>query len=287
MVVELSRSTSAFADVLESAEREDGERGSYIADTVHEHAALSLAVLDQIATSPSRDVDQEELIRSLAIAITNRAWSHEEALEAIRDVALDGLYEWIDEKIDSRNAVLGLLMKYKQRSEWFGRERLRVLAEAGGERALAVDLQQYIFDQGVEFTIEPTSSSGEPDLVLRDTDDSHVILDAKYISLGTAAAEFKRKLSYGFHQVAHYCQDFNEPLGYLVVFLADRKSPALPLTVQDGFSFLEVNGKLVYYVPVAIADAPSASKAGRAEEVAISMADLITSHVADVSADAR
>jgi hypothetical protein len=199
-------------------------------------------------------------------------------------VALDGLYEWIDEKIDSRNAVLGLLVKYKQRSEWFGRERLRLLADGGGERALAVDLQQYIFDQGVEFTIEPTSSSGEPDLVLRDTDDSHVILDAKYIPVGAPPSEFKRKLSHGFHQVARYCHDFNEPVGYLVVFLADSKAPTLPLSVQDGFSFLEVNGKLVYYVPVAIAEAPSASKAGRAEEVAITMSDLITLHVSDSSA---
>jgi len=282
MMAELARNTSAFTGILEAREQGTGNE-VYIADTVLEHAALSLAVLDRIATSASREVDQEDLLREMAIAITGRSWGIDESLEAIRDVALDGLYEWIDEKIDSRNAVLGLLLKYKQRSEWFGRERLRSLAAGGGERSLAVELQQYIFDQGVEFTIEPTSSSGEPDLVLRDTDDSHVIIDAKYIAPGSPPSEYKRKLGHGFHQVARYCHDFNEPVGYLVVFLADNKTPMLPLAVQDGFSFLEVNGKNVYYVPVAIADAPSASRAGRAEEVAISMSDLITTHEPDTA----
>lgn len=283
MVAELSRNTEAFAGVLEAAEQGTGS-DVFIADTVLEHAALSLAVLDRIATCRSRHVDQDDFIREVAIAITGRSGGFEESLETLRDVAVDGLYEWIDEKIDSRNAVLGLLMKYKQRSEWFGRERLRQLAVDGGERALAVDLQQYIFDQGVEFTIEPTSSSGEADLVLRDTDDSHVILDAKYVALDSAPSEFKRKLGHGFHQVARYCHDFNEPVGYLVVFLADTKAPTLPLIVQDGFAFIELNGKLVYYVPVVIADAPSASRAGRAEEVAISMSDLITTHVPELDA---
>jgi hypothetical protein len=45
----------------------------------------------------------------------------------------------------------------------------------------------------------------------------------------------------------------------------------LPVTVQDGFSFVELNGKLVYYVPIAIA---GASKAGRAEEVAIALPEF-------------
>lgn len=192
IVAELARNASKFNDVLE--ERENGDGNSfYVAGTVLEHAALGLAVLDRIATSPSRKVDLEDLIREVAIAITGVSTGTDDSLEVVRDVALDGLYEWIDERIDSRNAILGLLIKYKQRSEWFGRRQLRLLAEQGGERSLAVDLQQYIFDQGVEFVIEPSSSSGEADLVLRDTDGSHVILDAKYIALGAPPVGVQKK----------------------------------------------------------------------------------------------
>jgi hypothetical protein len=277
IVAELARNASAFADALERSENGDSST-FYVPDTVLDHAAQSLAVLDRIAQARSRNSELEDLIRVMASEITGVVSGPDDSLEVVRDVALDGLYEWIDEHIDSCNAILGLLIKYKQRSEWFGRERLRLLAEHGGERSLAIDLQQYVFDQGVEFTIEPSSSSGEADLVLRDTDSSHVILDAKYIPLGAVPSEFKRKLSHAFHQVARYCHDFNEPSGYVVVFLGDLKSPLLPLSVQDGFPFLEVKGKNVYYIPVAIADAPSASKSGRAEEVVVSLAELITTY---------
>jgi hypothetical protein len=69
MVAELARNTSAFAGVLEAREQGTGN-DVFIADTVLDHAALSLAVLDRIATSSSRNVDQEDLLREMAIAIT-------------------------------------------------------------------------------------------------------------------------------------------------------------------------------------------------------------------------
>jgi hypothetical protein len=104
----------------------------------------------------------------------NRAdGSYEHAYDTVRDVFIKGLYEYLDEQLDARNALLGLLLKYKHRSEWFRRGRLRQIAkeglekESGGERALAIDLQEYVYDQGVEYTIEPTSASGEPDCAHR------------------------------------------------------------------------------------------------------------------------
>lgn len=67
-----------------------------------------------------------------------------------------GLYDYLDEEIDGRNAVLGLLVKYKTRCEMYRRARLRLAAEEGaenrkGERALAFDLYEYLHDQGVTF----------------------------------------------------------------------------------------------------------------------------------------
>ncbi|MCW5801784.1 MAG: hypothetical protein KIT31_05310 [Deltaproteobacteria bacterium] len=284
MLGDLQSRPKPFQGMLDDCEQ--GTSYNYhIADTVDEHAALSLDVLDRIATATARKVDEQGLVSEMAIALTGTSAGRGDAIEIVRDVALDGLYEWIDEKIDSRNVMMGLLIKYKQRTEWFRRRRLREIAthgiekQSGGERALAVDLQEYVFDQGVDFAIEPASASGEPDLVLRDSDGSHVIMDPKYIANGAPPSEFKRKLAGGFHQVARYCHDFNEPAGYLIVYIEDNKTPRLELDTADGFGFISINGKQVYYVPVHIADAPPASKAGTAEEVVISKIDLIKEHV--------
>lgn len=287
MMADLQRGAATFAEMTDGSEESHSDI-QHIANTLEEHAALSYAVLDRIATARSRDVSEPDLVREMAIAVTGRGTSYDDALDIVRDVAVDGLYEWIDEKIDSRNVMMGLLIKYKQRSEWFRRQRLREIAkhglekQIGGERALAIDLQEYIFDQGVEFTIEPTSASGEPDLILRDTDGSHVIVDPKYIPSGAAPSEFKRRLASGFHQVARYCDDYNEPAGYLVVYIEDTKTPRLDLDIVDGFAFISINGKQVYYVPVHIADAPSASRAGTAEVVVIERSELVKAHIAEV-----
>ena len=66
-----------------------------------------------------------------------------------------------------------------------------------------------------------------------------------------------------------------------MVYIEDTKSPRLELDTVDGFGILGINGKQIYYVPVHIADAPPASKAGTAEEVVIGKSELIKEHVDD------
>ncbi|MGK3985479.1 hypothetical protein WME99_20705 [Sorangium sp. So ce136] len=201
-------------------------------------------------------------------------------MQAVRDVALDGLFEYLDENLDSRNVVLALLQKYKQRCEWFRRSRLRSAAASGmenrtGERALAADLYEYLLDQGVEFFVEPVSGTGEADLILREPTGRYVVIDAKYLKADDTPSELKRKLSFGFHQVARYCDDYDEPTGHLVAFSESRKHLSIELDESDGWRFLRVGGRVIYYVEVWIADSPSASKLGRAEEVTIPRIDLL------------
>lgn len=75
--------------------------------------------------------------------------------------------------------------------------------------------------------------------------------------------------------MARYCNDFHEPAGYLVVFIADEKLPRLPVELSDGFEYITVKGRQVYYLPVIIADAPSASRAGVAQEVPVTLDDVV------------
>jgi hypothetical protein len=218
-----------------------------------------------------------------------RVHKADEAVEVVRDVALDSVFEFLDEQLDGRNAMFGLLLKYKQRCEWFWRDRLRAFATDGlegrrGERSLAHDLYDYILGQGVDFTVEPLSAGGKVDLLLKEPEGRVLVLDAKYIPEGAPPSKMKTTLADGFHQVHRYCRDFSEPAGFLVVYLESPKRLALPLTVRDGFPSVTIAGTVVYCLTITIADEPSASKAGKAEEVVITEADLKSTGVGDVAA---
>lgn len=305
VVVDLRQSAAQFDGAIAEAEAlaRGASRGlaPVVARTIRDHAALCFRVLDSIATSASQpsnagpeDEDDDDahrhwpLVRALSALLYGEFKNDDDAnVDRLRDIAVEGFYEYLDESIDSRNAMMGLLVKYKQRSEWFHRPRLRALARDGvakhraGEESLAVDLHEYIFDQGVEFSIEPTTASGEPDVVLLDVDGAKVVIDAKYVPKDAPPSVFKKKIAEGFHQVARYCADVHEPVGYLVVFIEDTKLPRLPTVASDGFEHFELKGKHVFYLPVVIADAPTASRAGIAEEVEVN-ADEIVTFVADV-----
>jgi len=257
--------------------------GQYSASTTDEHAAVCWAITHVVSEIAPNNLGT---IRRIYNEIHNYLTDDDsfvdldKAVGTIRDVAIDGLYEYLDEKLDSRNITYGLLLKYKQRAEWFHRSRLRDVADRGlegktGERALAVDLQEYVFDQQVEFVIEPVSASGETDLVLKDPEGGRLILDDKYIAEDASRSEIVRKLSDGFHQVYRYCDDFNEADGFLVVFVRTTKRLALELEESDGARFLRLGGKSIYYIEVHISDEPSASRSGQAEELQISRAELI------------
>lgn len=291
--------------ILEAPLVESYNPGFYTAQSSEEHAAVCLMLVRAISSIVAVEtLDQDEnkldtalgempsqvivlkgkvelILRCLAEYLTANTYiKYDDALETLRDVAVDGLYEYLDEQVDARNAIFAIIQKYKQRSEWFHRTRLRQAAENGlegekGERALALDLQEYVLDQSVEFFVEPASTSGEVDLVLRDSNGRYLIIDAKYIAATASPSEMLRKIAEGFNQVSRYCDDFNEPEGFLVPFICSPTSIRLELEESDGLRFFMLGGKKIYYLSVNIADLPSASKSGKASEVTISAKDLI------------
>lgn len=259
--------------------------GSYQAGTTDEHAGICWLMVRAVASATgSSEWQARKLYNTLYdyVAGEEDFIETEKGVELIRDVAIEGLYEYLDERLDSRSVIYSLLLKYKQRAEWFHRSRLRRVADEGlegkkGERGLAVDLQEYVFDQQVEFIVEPVSHSGETDLILKDPEGGHLLLDAKYIAVDATRSEIVKKLADGFHQVYRYCEDFNEPEGFLVVFVRSSKRIAPELEESDGHRFLKLGGKTIYYMEVHISEEPSASKSGQAEEIHISHAELVRS----------
>lgn len=256
--------------------------GRYSAKTSEEHAAVCLRIVQGVVQLESFSRPQSDFaIRCFREYIDGKeSIKVDESIQVLRDVVIDGLYEYLDEQIDTRNAIYGILLKYKQRCEWFRKERLRLIADSGlegrqGERALAIDLQEYVFDQGVEFFVEPVSSSGEADLVLRAPEARYIILDAKYIPEAASRSDIRDKLTWGFNQVSRYCTDYNEPEGFLVAFKRCATHIRLELENSDGFPFMTLGGKTIYYLEVEIADLPSASKSKKATEVIIKADELL------------
>lgn len=289
LLQEIGQATSPDSEAIDRIVQEAPEVGRggyspgfYRASTAREHAVLCSNTVRAVAKTVDLPAHKADfVIRCLGEYITgNEVIQSDEAVSVIRDVAIDGLFEFLDERIDTRNVLFSILRKYKMRSEWFRKHRMREMATTGlegatGERALAIDLQEYLLDQGVEFVIEGTSASGEADLALRQPDGGHLIVDAKYLGAGRTPSSITTTLAGGVHQVARYCADFDEPSGFLVVFNNTGRRISLELEHSDGARYLEIAGKLVYFMLVEISEEPSASRSGRASEVFVSRDQLL------------
>lgn len=194
---------------------------------------------------------------------------HDEALDSFREHYLEPFYELLDEALDQQGAVLSLLIKYKRKVEWFEREQLAAVATKG-ERALVQHLYAYLFDQGMDFHIEPQSVSGNADLIAKD-----LVLDAKVFD-GDPSSRGTRNIKHGVNQVLTYTRDFNQAVGYLVVYRT------CPEDLQFGFAnsttlvpFVGLGGKTLYILVVDICDyGTSASKRGALKAHLLEEADL-------------
>jgi hypothetical protein len=149
-----------------------------------------------------------------------------------------------------------LLLKYKKKVEWFERE---LLAEKAGndERRLAQHLYAYLLDQGLDFHIEPQSASGEADLV-----SPSLVLDAKVFD---GDRRGKRYIADGVHQVHTYARDFNQEVGYLVIYKTCPETIHFSLGKENFLvPYVSVGGKVIYLMVVDLCDyGASASKRGR------------------------
>ncbi len=104
-----------------------------------------------------------------------------ESLDAIKEIFIEPLYEYVDENLDDQRAMLALLMRYKHRCEWFHKAKLWDCSniERQAEKLLSLDLYSYLYDQGIDFMIEPSSITGEIDLISAQNSDDPLLLDAK------------------------------------------------------------------------------------------------------------
>jgi hypothetical protein len=200
-----------------------------------------------------------------------------EAAAIYKDWYVEPLFDYLDETLDDANIVLALLMRYKQKVECYRKSDVLKLYEddtTRGETNLKWHMFEFLFDQGLPFHIEPTSATGEPDIVFLNGTDHPFAGEVKIFDPegGKGATDIKK----GFSQTYRYCLDYNEPLGYLIVFNVSKKQLSVKIPSKpDGIPRFELNHKTVFFVVINLYSKGTASTLGIAETVTITEADLV------------
>lgn len=254
------------------AEQIVGGKQALLFDDELEHAATSWFVLRRCIAH-----DNNKIESLIGRAYCNEA-KYDDSLEYFKTYFLETLYEYIDEQIDDQHAILGLLGRYKQKCEWFQREQLYDLWKndtSHGEKNLSLHLYEYLHEQGLDFAIEPSSASGEADLVAAQQTDYPLIADAKIFN--PEKGKGSEYIAKGFNQVYLYTRDYNEPVGYLVIYKTCEHDLRFAVTSQTLWTpFVVHNNKTIFLITVDIfPHNASASKRGTLKTIEITEADLV------------
>lgn len=176
-------------------------------------------------------------------------------LDRFREGFLTPFYEYIDEHIEDRNIVLAELIRFKHLAEWFRAKDLWEKWKSdsrAGERHLAFSVYEFLYEQGIDFHIEPTSASGEADMVSAQGSASPLVADVKIFDpdSGRNSSYIKK----GIHQVFYYLQDFHQPIGYVVVFKGTSKQLDLQVSGNSSVEvpFFTVGDKTIFLIQIDI-----------------------------------
>lgn len=245
-----------------------------LGESEEEASAIGYSVLRKLSSSTS----YESKIHRIGQIFSENADSNN-IPEIIRSNFLVPFYEYIDEQLDEQKIILNLLIRYKHRSEWFYREYLLNLAKSESrkaEKSLALNFYSYLHDQGLDFTIEPSSISGEIDIIASQGSEDSLLADAKVFDANDRGKRYIRK---AFNQIYTYTQQYNEPFGYLVIFKITDKDLCFTLSNQiSSVPVITYNHKTIFFVTIDICqNSKPVSQRNPVNAVIISEEELIQS----------
>jgi hypothetical protein len=215
--------------------------------TEGESAAIGLAVLRKNAVPDNGRMQFMNYVEHTA--------QFGKMLDRFRERFLDPFYEYIDEHIEDRNVVLAELIRFKHLAEWFRREQLWKcwkLDSRSGERTLAFAVYEFLYEQGIDFHIEPASASGEADMVSAQHSPNPLVADVKIFD--PTSSRGSPYIKRGLHQVYRYLHDFNQPIGYLVVFKGTEKQleVSVSTTLAEEVPYFTLGDKAIFLVQIDI-----------------------------------
>lgn len=241
-------------------------------DNELENAAASYFVVKNCVESDDQNVENN-------VGFTyGRQGELNDNLEYFKSLFLEPLYEYLDEQVDDQRAILALLRRYKHKCEWFQRNHLFELWESNtkrGEKLLSFHLYEYLHDQGLNFVIEPSSASGEVDLIAAQKSDEPLIAEAKIFNPDRGKS--REYIVKGFNQIYLYTRDYNEAFGYLIIYNTSKNDLRFVLPNQEQSTpFVFHNNKTIFIVTINIFPyETSASERGPLRTVEITEQDLI------------
>lgn len=246
---------------------------SYPSFTTEEDQAAASYYIIQFCVNQSVGHVQSSPELQIGRRYTVGETSFEYYFMAFHKVFVYSLYEYIDDKLDSQDMLLYLLIRYKHKCEWFSKDELFDVWTKNttkGEKKLAFDLYEYLFDQGLEFHIEPVSESGEIDLISEQVGDERLLVDAKIFNGNSS------NIKSGFNQIYTYTLTYNQSFGSLVIFNVNEKQLSFSSESNDPkFSIFHINGKTIFLIVIDIFPRPTASKRGTLKICNLTKKDLI------------
>jgi hypothetical protein len=218
--------------------------------------------------------------------VPQRGTSYADFLSEFSEFYLDPFYEYLDERLDNPKFILGQLIRFKHLCEWFRRDDLFKLWEnnqQSGEKALAKKLYEFLFIEGVHIHIEPSSISGEADMVSSQEGEERLIADVKIFNPDKSKSA--RYIIQGFRQVWQYAADYNSAMGYLLIFNTSNKQLRFAVSgTADPIPHITLNHKTIFFLTIDLfPHETSASKRPQAEVVEVTEKDLLDVVQADVA----
>jgi|HubBroStandDraft_5_1064220.scaffolds.fasta_scaffold38017_2 hypothetical protein len=181
-------------------------------------AAVSLGVL-------RRFVDVKDYRQISRFIVPQSSVKINDSFAAFSDFYLTPFYEYVDERLDDPRFILGRLLRFKHVAEWFRRRELYTIwvqaPTRQGEKTIAMKLYEFLYGEGVSLQIEPWSASGEADMVGSQEGPERLVADAKVFN--PDKGKNAKYILQGFRQIYQYTADYNEAIGYLVIFNTSNK----------------------------------------------------------------
>ena len=202
-------------------------------------------------------------------------------LRDLTEAVVDPFVNFLHDQIDDGGNTLHLLERFKLKAEWFRRKELYRLYQGDtsvGESSLDRELRASLFEGGVDYPFsQPASPSGKADIIALLGSDDPLVLEVKVFDPDHGKG--KSNLRQGFHQVLRYANDYNQSLGYLVIFNCSDRQLVISSEEASGAEFpprITYGGKTVFAIPIDIhPDIASASKEKPASRLTIGYKELI------------
>ena len=206
---------------------------------------------------------------------------YDDQLRDFTEAVVDPLVNFLHDQIDDTGNVLYLIERFKLRAEWFKRDELYNLYQAHtsvGETSLDRELRAGLFEGGIDYPFsQPLSPSGKADVVALLGSDDPLVLEVKVFD--PERGKGKRQLQQGFHQVLRYADDYNQSLGYLVIFNCSDRQLVISSEESSEAEFpprINYAGKTVFAISIDVyPDTISASKEKPTSRQVVSFKDLI------------